>query len=254
MDIKRIIPCLDMKDGFVVKGTQFIDLRQLGNPIEMAKKYSDAGADELVLLDISATDENRQTRLDLVKEIKQVISIPLIVGGGIKSLTDIDAVLNAGADKVSIGSAAVNNPNLINQAFEKYTSTRIVIAIDAKKQQNNWTVMTKGGKNDTGIDAIKWAQEVEQRGAGEILLTSMDRDGVKSGYDIELTKAIANAVAIPVIASGGVGSPDDFVEVFKQTYAAAGLAASIFHEETYTVADVKRLCKASEVMIREAGL
>lgn len=254
MDIKRIIPCLDMKDGFVVKGTQFIDLRQLGNPIEMAKKYSDAGADELVLLDISATDENRQTRLDLVKEIKQVISIPLIVGGGIKSLIDIDAVLNAGADKVSIGSAAVNNPNLINQAFEKYTSTRVVIAIDAKKQQNNWTVMTKGGKNDTGIDAIKWAQEVEQRGAGEILLTSMDRDGVKSGYDIELTKAIANAVAIPVIASGGVGSPDDFVEVFKQTYAAAGLAASIFHEETYTVADVKHLCKASGVMIREAGL
>lgn len=252
MAVKRIIPCLDVKDGKVVKGTQFVGLRQLGDPVELAKKYSDAGADELVLLDISATDEVRQTKVDLVNKIKKVISIPLIVGGGIRTLADIEAVLTAGANKVSIGSAAVNQPELINQAAEKFGSSKIVIAIDAKKTDQTWSVMTRGGKKNTGIDAVAWAKEVETRGAGEILLTSMDRDGVKSGYDLELTKAIVDAVSIPVIASGGVGSPADFIDVFKQTNASGGLAASIFHEDTYTINDVKQLCKDNEVMICEA--
>lgn len=252
MEIKRIIPCLDIKEGQVVKGTQFVSLRELGDPVQMAKDYSEAGADELVLLDISATDEARQTKLDLVRKIKQVISIPLTVGGGIRSLADIEAVLGAGADKVSISSAAINQPELIDQATAKYDSSQLVIAIDAKKENQTWQVMARGGKQKTGIDAIKWAKEIEARGAGEILLTSMDRDGVKSGYDLELTKAIVDAVTIPVIASGGVGSPADFVDVFKQTNVSAGLAASIFHDEIYTISEVKQLCQENGVAIREA--
>lgn len=252
MAVKRIIPCLDMKDGKVVKGTQFVGLRQLGDPVELAKKYSDADADELVLLDIAATDEARQTKLELVRKIKKVISIPLIVGGGIRTLEDIEAVLTAGANKISIGSAAVNQPELINQASDKFGSSRIVIAIDAKKTDQSWSVMAQGGKRNTGIDAIEWVKEAEARGAGEILLTSMDRDGVKSGYDLELTKAVVDAISIPVIASGGVGSPVDFIDVFKQTNVSAGLAASIFHEDTYSIRDVKQLCKDNGVKIREA--
>lgn len=251
MGLKRIIPCLDMKNGKVVKGTQFVGLRELGDPIELAKKYSDAGADELVLLDIAATDEARQTKLDLVKKIKRVISIPLIVGGGIRSLADIEAVLGAGADKVSIGSAAIDQPNLIKDAAAKYGSAKLVIAIDAKKTDQTWSVMVQGGKKATNVNAFDWAREVEVRGAGEILLTSMDRDGVKSGFDLELTKVIAEAVTIPVIASGGVGSPGDFVDLFKQTNASAGLAASIFHEDSYSINDVKQFCLDNGVKMRE---
>lgn len=251
MGLKRIIPCLDMKNGKVVKGTQFVGLRELGDPIELAKKYSDAGADELVLLDIAATDEARQTKLDLVEKIKRVISIPLIVGGGIRTLADIEAVLVAGADKVSIGSATIQQPDLINDAAAKYGSAKLVIAIDAKKADQTWSVMVQGGKKATNVNAFEWAREVEARGAGEILLTSMDRDGVKSGYDLELTKVIAKAVSIPVIASGGVGSPGDFVDLFKQTNASAGLAASIFHEDTYSINDVKQFCIDNGVKMRE---
>ncbi|HHU20212.1 MAG TPA: imidazole glycerol phosphate synthase subunit HisF [Bacilli bacterium] len=251
MGLKRIVPCLDMKNGKVVKGVQFVGLKELGDPIELAKKYSDAGADELVLLDIAATDEARQTKLDLVEKIKRVISIPLIVGGGIRELSDIEAVLVAGADKVSIGSAAINQPDLINDAVAKFGSAKLVIAIDAKKTDQIWSVMAQGGKKATNRNAVEWAQEVEARGAGEILLTSMDRDGVKSGYDLELTKVIVDSVSIPVIASGGVGSPGDFVDLFKQTNASAGLAASIFHEDTYSITDVKQICRDNGVKMRE---
>jgi len=252
MELKRIIPCLDVKDGQVVKGTQFVSLRELGDPVQMAKDYSQSGADELVVLDISATDEMRETRLDLVEKIKEVISIPLTVGGGIRSLTDIEAVLERGADKVSMSSAAINQPELINQAVEKYGASRVVIAIDAKKQGQGWRVMARGGKENTGLDAIEWAKEIEARGAGEILLTSMDRDGVKSGYDLSLTKTIVDTVDIPVIASGGVGSPSDFVDVFKQTDVSAALAASIFHDKSYKISEVKQLCRENGVNIREA--
>ncbi|WP_440895543.1 imidazole glycerol phosphate synthase subunit HisF [Amphibacillus sp. Q70] len=252
MKIKRIIPCLDTKDGRVVKGTNFVSLKELGDPVTMAKTYSDEGADELVLLDITATNEARQTKLDLVKQVKKAISIPLSVGGGISSIHDISDVLNAGADKVSINSAAVNHPELIDKSVTQFGSERIIIAIDAKQIGRNWHVMTRGGMKDTEIDAIKWAKEVVKRGAGEILLTSMDRDGVKSGFDLDLTKAIVDAVDIPVIASGGVGSADDFVEAFQKTDVAAALAASIFHEGTYTVKEVKQLCKENGVSIREA--
>src|SRR5690625_9740 len=252
MELKRIIPCLDVKDGQVVKGTQFVSLRELGDPVQMAKDYSQSGADELVVLDISATDEMRETRLDLVKKIKEVISIPLTVGGGIRSLTDIEAVLERGADKVSMSSAAINQPELINHAVEKYGASRVVIAIDAKKQGQGWRVMARGGKENTGLDAIEWAKEIEARGAGEILLTSMDRDGVKSGYDLSLTKTIVDTVDIPVIASGGVGSPSDFVDVFKQTDVSAALAASIFHDKSYKISEVKQLCRENGVNIREA--
>lgn len=252
MELKRIIPCLDVKAGQVVKGTQFVSLRELGDPVQMAKDYSQSGADELVVLDISATDEMRETRLDLVEKIKEVISIPLTVGGGIRSLTDIEAVLERGADKVSMSSAAINQPELINQAVEKYGASRVVIAIDAKKQGQGWRVMARGGKENTGLDAIEWAKEIEARGAGEILLTSMDRDGVKSGYDLSLTKTIVDTVDIPVIASGGVGSPSDFVDVFKQTDVSAALAASIFHDKSYKISEVKQLCRENGVNIREA--
>lgn len=251
MKVKRIIPCLDIKDGQVVKGTHFVSLRQLGDPVSMAKAYSESGADELILLDISATNEARKNKLKLVEQVKQVISIPLTVGGGISSLTDITDALQAGADKVSINSAAVNQPDLINETVVKFGFPILTIAIDAKKVDDGWHVMTHGGKKDTGIDVIQWAKEVAKRGASEILLTSMDRDGVKSGYDLELTKVVVDAVNIPVIASGGVGSPKHFVEVFQQTNASAGLAASIFHEGIYTIKDVKQLCKESGVTIHE---
>jgi len=251
MTVKRIIPCLDVKEGKVVKGTNFVSLKDLGDPIKMAQAYSQAGADELVLLDIAATNEARKTKLKLIEQVKQVITIPLIVGGGIGSLTDLSEAFATGADKVSINSAAVNHPGLIDQSVAEFGSRRLIIAIDAKKIDSKWHVMSHGGKKDTGLDAVQWASEVEKRGAGEILLTSMDRDGVKSGYDLELTKAIADTVSIPVIASGGVGSPDDFVDVFKKTGAAAGLAASIFHEGIFTIKEVKLRCQENGVKVRE---
>lgn len=252
MIAKRIIPCLDVKDGKVVKGTNFVSLRQLGDPVTMAKLYSEAGADEIVFLDISATNEARNTMIEIVRDTAKNVLVPFTVGGGVRSIEDVTRLLQAGADKVGINSAAVNDPELISKASHRFGSQCIVIAIDAKRYEDGWHVMTHGGSKDTGIDAIAWAKEVEKKGAGEILLTSVDTDGVKTGFDIALTKAIVDAVKIPVIASGGVGHPDHFVEVFQKTDASAGLAASIFHEETFTIAQVKKSCARKGVNIREA--
>lgn len=249
---KRIIPCLDTKDGKVVKGTNFVGLRELGNPVELASMYSAAGADELVLLDISATTEQRNTVIDIIQKVANQIDIPLTIGGGIRSVDDIRRGLAAGADKVGINSAAVKNPELVKEAIEEFGSNRIVIAIDAKRVRNAWNVVTHGGSKDTGIPVIEWSKQVEAFGAGEILLTSVDADGVKEGFDIPLTKAVADAVQIPVIASGGVGKIEHFVEVFKETKAAAGLAASVFHEGTFTIKDVKDACIEQGVEMCEA--
>ena len=252
MEAKRIIPCLDTKDGKVVKGTNFVGLRELGDPVELAKKYSNDGADELVVLDISATTEGRETVIDVIQNVSQNITIPLIIGGGIGSIEDIQRVLDAGASKVGINSAAVKNPQLIKEAAEKFGSNRIIVAIDAQKSRDSWNVVTHGGSKDTGIDVVEWSKEVESLGAGEILLTSVDTDGVKNGFDIPLTKAVSEAVQIPVIASGGVGTLEHFVDVFKETKVAAALAASVFHENTFTVNDVKTACKEQGVEMREA--
>lgn len=252
MGAKRIIPCLDTKDGKVVKGTNFVGLRELGDPVELAKKYSNEGADELVVLDISATTEGRETVIDVIQNVSQNINIPLIIGGGISSLEDIQRVLDAGASKVGINSAAVKNPQLIKEAAEKFGSDCIIVAVDAQKNGDSWNVVTHGGSKDTGIDVVEWSKEVESLGAGEILLTSVDTDGVKDGFDIPLTKAVAEAVQIPVIASGGVGTLEHFVDVFKETKVGAALAASVFHENTFSVKDVKKACKEQGVEIREA--
>jgi len=251
MIAKRIVPCLDVKNNQVVKGTNFVGLRELGDPIEMAKTYSEQGADEIVFLDISATNEARQTITEMVKKCAINIHVPFTVGGGVRTIDDVTRLLQAGADKVGINSAAVANPDLIKQSSERFGNQCIVVAIDAKKHADGWHVMTHGGSKDSGIDAIKWAKQAEALGAGEILLTSVDADGVKTGFDLPLTAAVVNAVRIPVIASGGVGHPDHFAEVFKKTDVSAGLAASIFHENTYTVNDVKEICKQKGVFIRE---
>ncbi|SEN47729.1 cyclase [Amphibacillus marinus] len=252
MIAKRIISCLDVKDGEVVKGTNFVGLRALGDPVEMAKGYSKAGADEIVFLDISATHEARDTIIDIVKDTARQVHVPFTVGGGVRSIADVNRLLQAGADKVGINSAAVTNPELITAAAERFGSQCIVVAIDAKKFADGWHVMTHGGRKDTGIDALQWAIEAETRGAGEILLTSVDTDGVKSGFDLALTTAVVQRVKIPVIASGGVGHPDHFAEVFKATDVSAGLAASIFHEQTFSIQAVKQSCREQGVLVREA--
>lgn len=238
---KKIIPCLDMKDGRVVKGVQFVNLRDAGDPVELAAYYEREQADELVLLDITATNEGRETMLDVVSKVAKTISIPFIVGGGIRNVEQMKAVIDAGADKVSIGSAAVLNPAIIREGVQELGSERIVIAIDGKyvPEENTWKVVIHGGKTVTDKLVVDWAKEVESFGAGEILLTSMDRDGEKSGYDLEMTKAVTDAVNIPVIASGGAGSIDDIYEVFTQTGAAGALAASIFHFKETSVSAVK---------------
>lgn len=251
MIAKRIIPCLDVKNGKVVKGINFVGLRELGDPVEMAKKYSEQGADEIVFLDISATNEARQTLVDIVQRTAANVHVPFTVGGGVRTIDDVTRLLQAGADKVGMNSAAVSNPALITEASDRFGSQCIVVAIDAKLFDDGWHVMTHGGSKDAGIDAVEWAKEAESRGAGEILLTSVDADGVKTGFDTPLTKAIVSQVRIPVIASGGVGNPDHFADVFEATDVSAGLAASIFHEETYTVSDVKDVCKQRGVFIRE---
>jgi len=256
---KRIIPCLDVKlseeGGMVVKGIEFKDLKQTGTPVDLAKKYNDQGADELIFLDITASAEGRENMTDIIKETANEVFIPFTVGGGIGSIEDINRTLRAGADKVGINTAAVKNPDLINKASQKYGSQCIVIAIDAKrrkpqKDKNNialengekgwFEVVIYGGRESTGIDAIEWAKEVEKRGAGEILLTSMDRDGTKDGYDNILNKAITNAVDIPVIASGGAGTPEHMYQAFKTADVDACLAASIFHYNEYTVKEIKK--------------
>ncbi|MFB1049451.1 imidazole glycerol phosphate synthase subunit HisF [Paraliobacillus sp. JSM ZJ581] len=252
MIAKRIIPCLDVKEGRVVKGTNFVGLRELGDPVAMAETYSKAGADEIVFLDISATNEGRQTMIDIVRETAENVFVPFTVGGGVRMIDDVTRLLQAGADKVGINSAAVHNPELITTASSRFGSQCIVVAIDAKKIKGSWHVMTHGGSRDSELDAVEWAKEVEKRGAGEILLTSVDTDGVKNGFDLALMKAIVDAVRIPIIASGGVGHPDHFLEVFQATDVSAGLAASIFHENTFTIAEVKESCKAQGVNIREA--
>ena len=248
---KRIIPCLDVKNGRVVKGINFVDLKDAGDPTEQAKIYDRDGADEICFLDITASNENRKILLDKVKETAKSCFVPLTVGGGVSSINDIKNLLIAGADKVSINTAAVKNHNFIRESSIRFGSQCIVIAIDAKKVgKSQWQVFTHGGRNPTGIDVIEYARIVEKNGAGEILLTSMDKDGTKTGYDIELTRTIANLVSIPVIASGGVGNLNDLYEGFKKGLASAVLAASIFHYGNYTIKEAKDYLAKKNIPVR----
>ena len=247
---KRIIPCLDVKDGRVVKGVNFVDLQDAGDPVDCAKAYDQGGADELVFLDITASHENRKIFLDVVQRCAECVFMPLTVGGGISNLNDIRNLLNAGADKVSINTSAVGEPGLIRQAANKFGVQCIVVAIDAKRVGNRWEVFTHGGRISTGKDAIDWAKEAQAKGAGEILLTSMDADGTKDGFDIALTKAIAAAVSIPVIASGGAGTLEHFYQVFTEGGADAALAASVFHYGEISIAEVKAFLKQKKVNVR----
>lgn len=248
---KRIIPCLDVKDGRVVKGVNFIQLRDAGDPVECAKTYDRMQADEIVFLDITASHEKRPIFLDVVKKTAEQVFMPLTVGGGINSISDIRDLLNAGADKVSINTSAVKDPELIREAAQQFGSQCIVLAIDAKHAEKKyWHVYTHGGRTPTKKDAVAWAREGEQLGAGEILLTSMDRDGTKDGYDLELTKAICDAVKIPVIASGGAGTLEHFYDVFTKTTADAALAASIFHYGEIPIPEVKRFLKQKSIEVR----
>ena len=248
---KRIIPCLDVKDGRVVKGINFVNLKDAGDPVEQAQIYDKGGADEICFLDITASSENRKILLDKVSETAKSCFVPLTVGGGVSSIDDIKNLLLAGADKVSINTAAVKNHNFIKESSIRFGSQCIVIAIDVKKvSDNKWEVFTHGGRNPTGIDIIKYAKIVENNGAGEILLTSMDRDGTKMGYDIELTKTISNLVSIPVVASGGVGNLDHLYDGFKLGLASAVLAASIFHYGNYTILEAKKYLLDKNIPIR----
>ena len=237
---KRIIACLDVDDGRVVKGIQFVDLRDAGDPAELAKRHAHSGADEIVLLDISAAHQRRATLLDSVRRTAKQLFIPFTVGGGIRSLQDAASVFSSGADKISINSAALANPELITEIAERFGSQAVVVAIDAKRLNGSYQAFTHGGRNPAGRDALDWALEAESRGAGEILLTSMDRDGTASGFDCELTRAIADRLNIPVIASGGAGGAQHFSEVFREGHADAALAASIFHYGVSSLSDLKR--------------
>jgi cyclase len=250
MTTKRIIACLDVKNGRVVKGVNFLNLKDKGDPVEVAAKYDEEGADEIVFLDISATIEGRRTLLDVVRNTASVLSIPLTVGGGIRSLEDVSRILSSGADKVSINTSAVENKQIITQASEEFGAQAVVVAIDAKIEGNSWIVYTKSGTFRTGLEAISWAKEVESLGAGEILLTSIDKDGTRSGYDIKLTRAVAEAVNIPVIASGGAGKPEHFFEVLTEGKADAALAAGIFHDGVIRIKDLKYYLKAKGVDVR----
>ncbi|ENA7832738.1 imidazole glycerol phosphate synthase subunit HisF [Listeria monocytogenes] len=247
---KRIIPCLDVTAGRVVKGVNFVSLTDVGDSVEIAKAYNEAGADELVFLDITATVELRQTMIDVVERTAEQVFIPLTVGGGISSVSDMKELLQAGADKISLNSAAIKRPDLIQEGADKFGNQCIVVAIDAKWNGTNWSVFTRGGRNDTGLDAITWAKKAVQLGAGEILLTSMDGDGTKNGYDIPLTKAISEAVSVPVIASGGCGNAAHMAEVFEKTNATAALAASIFHYGELSIQNVKTTLLKKGVNIR----
>lgn len=247
---KRIIPCLDIKEGRVVKGVNFNNIVDAGDPVEIAKYYSENGADEIIFLDITASNEKRGIILDVVKKTAKNVFIPLTVGGGINSLEDIKAVLNSGADKVSINTGAVKNPMIIKEAALKYGNQCIVVAIDAKYNGEFYEVFINGGKASTGLDVVKWAIECESLGAGEILLTSMDTDGCKNGYEINLTNLVSNAVNIPVIASGGAGCMSDFYDVFTKTKATAALAASIFHYKEIEINDLKKFLREKKVGVR----
>lgn len=251
MYAKRVIPCLDVKDGRVVKGVSFVNLRDAGDPVECAVAYDKKGADELVLLDITATNEGRGTMIDIVTRVAQSIFIPFTVGGGIRTTDDFKELLRAGADKISVNSAAVRNPDLINEAARKFGSQCVVCAIDAKRRaQGGWEVYLNGGRLPTGIDAVAWAQEAEKRGAGEILLTSMDCDGQKTGYDLELTKAVSESVGVPVIASGGAGALQHFYDALTVGKADAVLAASLFHFNEIPIANLKAYLKNQGIPVR----
>lgn len=252
---KRIIPCLDVDNGRVVKGVQFVDIRDAGDPIEVAKRYNEQGADEITFLDITATHHDRDTMVHVVEAVASQVFIPLTVGGGIRSLGDIRRMLNAGADKVGINSAAVSNPEFVREAAQKFGSQCIVVAIDAKRvstegEPARWEIFTHGGRKPTGIDAIEWAKKMVALGAGEILLTSMDRDGTKSGFDLELTRAVSDAVSVPVIASGGVGELQDLTDGIKLGRADAVLAASIFHFGEHTVQEAKQQMASQGIEVR----
>ena len=252
---KRIIPCLDVDAGRVVKGVRFVDIRDAGDPLEVARCYDEQGADELAFLDITASNEERDTMLHVVEAVAGQVFIPLTVGGGIRTLDDIRRLLNAGADKISINTAAVNDPGFVREATREFGSQCIVVAIDAKRSgangaQSKWEVFTHGGRRETGIDAVLWAQKMATSGAGEILLTSMDRDGTRDGFDLSLTRAVSTAVSIPVIASGGVGNLDHLVEGIIEGKADAVLAASIFHFGEYTVAQAKRKMAQHGIEVR----
>lgn len=252
MYAKRIIPCLDVKNGRVVKGTSFVRLRDAGDPVEAAAEYDRQGADELVFLDITASAQARGIMIDMVRRVAERIFIPLTVGGGIRTVQDFTGLLRAGADKVSVNSAALKNPKLISEAAEKFGSQCVVCAIDAKRLPGGgWTVYLNGGRVDTGRDAVAWAREAERLGAGEILLTSMDRDGVKNGYDLELTAAVSQSVSVPVIASGGAGKPEHFYDAFQIGKADAVLAASLFHFGELTIPELKRYLAARGVPVRQ---
>tara|TARA_R100000406_G_scaffold11807_1_gene7617 strand:+ start:1298 stop:2071 length:774 start_codon:yes stop_codon:yes gene_type:complete len=252
---KRIIPCLDVDDGRVVKGVKFVDIRDAGDPVEVARRYNEAGADEITFLDITASHEGRDTTLDMVERMASQVFIPLTVGGGVRTIQDIRNLLNAGADKVGINSAAVKNPEFVREAAERFGSQCIVVAIDAKKvsgesEANRWEIFTHGGRNPTGIDAVEWARRMTDYGAGEILLTSMDRDGTKNGFDVALTRAISDAVPVPVIASGGVGNLQHLVDGVIQGGADAVLAASIFHFGEYSIAEAKQYMHSAGIEMR----
>ena len=247
---KRIIPCLDIKEGRVVKGVQFVELKDAGDPLELSRRYNEQSADELVFLDITASHENRGLTLDLAARLARVLFIPFTIGGGISTLEDIRRIVTAGADKVSINTAAVTDPELISRAAERFGSQCIVLAMDVKRSGERWEVYTHGGRRPTGRDALEWAREGERRGAGEILLTSMDQDGRKQGYDLEITAKISTAVGIPVIASGGGGTIEHFYQAFTEGRADAVLAASVFHYGTYTVSDVKRALHQRGIPVR----
>jgi len=246
----RIIPCLDVKNGRVVKGINFVDLKDAGDPVEQAKIYSNGGADEICFLDITASNENRDTIYEVVEKTSKKCFVPLTVGGGIRSVEDINKLLNCGADKVSINTAAVENSKVVIDSSKKFGSQCIVVAIDAKKNANKWEVFTHGGRNNTGIDALKYAKEMEENGAGELLITSMDRDGTQIGYDIDLMLKISSQVNIPVIASGGVGNLDHLVDGIKLGKASAVLAASIFHYGKYSIKEAKDYLDSKGIPVR----
>ena len=248
---KRIIPCLDVTDGRVVKGVNFVNLRDAGDPVELADRYNQQGADELVFLDMTASSDGRDTMVNVVARTAEKVFIPLTVGGGIRSVDDARRILHAGADKVSVNTAAVRRPELITELSEEFGAQAVVLAIDARRRAGGgWNVYTKGGRHDEGIDAVEWARRGNELGAGEILLTSMDTDGVQTGFDCALTSAVRAATSIPVIASGGAGKPEDFAEVLSDAGADAALAASIFHYGTYTVGDLKAFLTARKVPVR----
>lgn len=252
MFTKRIIPCLDVNAGRVVKGVNFVDLKDAGDPVEIAKAYDKAGADELVFLDITASSDARGTVVDMVRKVAECVFIPFTVGGGIRTVDDFRALLREGADKISINSSAINTPELIREAADKFGSQCVVVAIDAKKRADGagWNIYKNGGRIDVGIDAVEWAKKVESLGAGEILLTSMDCDGTKAGYDLELTRAIADSVSIPVIASGGAGNLEHFKEALTEGGADAALAASLFHYKELEIKEVKEYLRENGVSVR----